>query len=148
MAKSADATDLKSVIHWVYGFKSRSGYHFLEIVLYSRITCGGPSCALTKKRAGKLVNVSSRRPALFSSSSHDHPADWKWRGSEIASLELRQSSGCSPDRYVAAAVAADVPPLRRFVSGFGGRFDEFVPNSIFLSFWIKSSFFRQNSLHT
>ncbi|MBO5821615.1 MAG: hypothetical protein J6R86_01215 [Lentisphaeria bacterium] len=37
--------------------------------------CGGPSCALTSKRAGKLVNVSSRRPALFSSSSHDHPAD-------------------------------------------------------------------------
>ncbi len=28
MAESADATDLKSVIHWVYGFKSRSGYHF------------------------------------------------------------------------------------------------------------------------
>ena len=27
MAESADATDLKSVIHWVYGFKSRSGYH-------------------------------------------------------------------------------------------------------------------------
>ena len=29
MAESADATDLKSVIHWVYGFKSRSGYHLL-----------------------------------------------------------------------------------------------------------------------
>ena len=40
------------------------------------------------KRAGKLVNVSSRRPALFSSSSHDHPADRKQRGSETVSLEL------------------------------------------------------------
>ena len=30
MAESADATDLKSVAHKAYGFKSRSGYSFLQ----------------------------------------------------------------------------------------------------------------------
>ena len=33
MAESADATDLKSVAHKAYGFKSRSGYHFLAYCL-------------------------------------------------------------------------------------------------------------------
>ena len=31
MAESADATDLKSVAHKAYGFKSRSGYSFLQV---------------------------------------------------------------------------------------------------------------------
>ena len=30
MAESADATDLKSVAHKAYGFKSRSGYHLMH----------------------------------------------------------------------------------------------------------------------
>ena len=37
MAESADATDLKSVIHWVYGFKSRSGYHYRKNYIKTKI---------------------------------------------------------------------------------------------------------------
>ena len=48
------------------------------------------------KRAGKLVNGSSRRPALFSSSSHDHPADCCSVVRELCRWLLRLSPGCSP----------------------------------------------------
>lgn len=53
------------------------------------------------KRVGKLVNESSRRPTLFSSSSHDHPADCssavrklcRWRGAYRCAV-AQHATGC------------------------------------------------------
>ena len=80
MAKQADATDLKSVVRKDVRVRSP-----LRVPLFGNgvVIANNVQRALVRadfKRAGKLVNESSRRPALFSSSSHDHPADWKPRG--------------------------------------------------------------------
>ena len=55
MAESADATDLKSVAHKAYGFKSRSGYHFS-----SQLTVPGKTTLSTLK----IHDFLSKMPCL------------------------------------------------------------------------------------
>ena len=68
MAESADATDLKSVAHKAYGFKSRSGYHFS-----SQLTVPGKKTALFTMGAGCLHCVQALRRRRSRSSPGSQP---------------------------------------------------------------------------
>ena len=59
------------------------------------------------KRAGKLVNVSSRRPAFSASSPHDHRADWSGAVGGIMPLEFAPVVALSRNRR---EVVCQVPP--------------------------------------
>ena len=59
------------------------------------------------KKAGILVNLSSRRPALFLSLSHDHPADCCNVVDKTASLAVAHFVALRRNMREAAAGAAD-----------------------------------------